>query len=427
MLEPLTTASSTKVTAERVPIDRLPPELRLLASRERGVTILQQIRHPSLYRMLSNPVSFFTTPLEEQGFVQAGQNAVGLVIQPRALSWNDQLMRMLTNSSTVLNAWGHTALYVRIDNRIVRVIGFDPVKISRDVILRGNAITEGRLTTPGHYNDDRNLFHNLSSRTVEYAIPRDQALEILSVMPNHGPAVLFPACMQRYVGSAGKFIAKVEGNRDLLVSQVGNCINFAVRTIETTLGAKLVGFNDEEEEVSVIDLGGTYNANQGRLVKQFAYVGKKKSSLILRVKGDGTEILPVLGKMPKSIVIIKGFKHAYLMTSVVRFTAPMLAQLATNYVLPTAVSSYIPSAPYLLQSGIGARHDTMRATFDAISVLGDQYIPPEFLEYLLSIGLLLGTAFLVYYGGESVDLVYGVWSYVWPYILELLVAGLTRT
>jgi hypothetical protein len=410
------------MVSEKHRVEDLSEDLQRLARnrKERGVAILHQISNPGIYKRLTNFANIFVTPLAEKGFKKAGENAVGLIIQPRAKTWSDVTMRLLTNCSTVMNAWGHTALYVRIDGKIVRVIGFDPFKISRDVIISGSLVTTGRKKTHGHYNDDSGLFHNNTARTVEYAIDRDEALQVLAMMPNHGPAVRYPQSMQYYVGSAGDFLSKKASQGDT-EAVVGNCINYAVRTIQETLGAELCGFNDKNDRVSVLDLGGEYNANQGRLVKQFGYIERKtKKSLVLRYKMNKRgEIDPVIGSMPKSVVIIKGLKHAYLLTSVARFTVPLM----TSYVLPTSISSVLPSAPYLLQSGIGAKYDTMAAIGETFGELSNQYISPEHLAILYKALMLCSTAYLLY-GGDNVEIVYGVWSMVWPYILEWLASGM---
>lgn len=412
------------VTVQKLDLKLLPDKIRkhiqnVSQKKEKHVGLLQTVNHSGLQSIMDTAYAFFESPLTTSGFEQAGAHAIGLVIQPRARGTVDNLVRALTNSSTVLNAWGHTALYVRVDGKIQRVIGFDPFKISTDVILRGKDVTEGRRPTPGHYNDDSGLFQNNSARSIEYPVDRELAIHILESMPHHGPANKYPQLMKNYIGSPGKYL---KGSEELQFV-TGNCISYAMNAIKE-LGVDVYGINTggKTADTAIVDLGGKLMSNQGTLSRNLVYLEKEhKKTLVLRwtVDNNTYELAPTLGAMPKSFVVIKGLTHVYLLSSVARFTAPMIVSM-----LPTPLYQMVPAAPWILQSGVMARNDTFSALSSAFDTLADQYISKEALRYLHQIALLIGTAYIIY-GGEdmTVEIVYGALSAVLPYIMDWLAQG----
>jgi hypothetical protein len=96
--------------------------------------------------------------------------------------------------------------------------------------------------------------------------------------------------------------------------------------------------------------------------------------------------------------------------------------------LPSPLYEMVPAAPWLLQSGILARHDTMTAFRSVLETLSDQYISKEALNFLFKIGMVAGIAYLIYGGGDDlfVEIVYGTMSTALPYVMEWVASGAHR-
>ncbi len=119
------------------------------------------------------------------------ENAVGVIAQPGPNRLVDYATTLLTNPiEFAANLWGHTALYVRLDGRIVAVFGYDPDRllmftsyftIARDVVA-------GRRATPAFLYSEPNLFASPDALIAEFRLTFEQALVLRNSLPDAGPA-----------------------------------------------------------------------------------------------------------------------------------------------------------------------------------------------------------------------------------------------
>jgi hypothetical protein len=167
------------------------------------------------------------------------QDAVGLIIQPGPHSAVEYLRLFLTNPEEVANLWGHTAMYVRRNGRIVRAIGFDPHRLDMVADLipsffggSGGGVSGGTRTTPGVYYDERPMFRSPDMIVVEFPLEgRQQGYvnNLLQLMPHPSTATpgLHRGYLQQYLTNDGENFPVHLYDPSIM----GNCINSLIQVL----------------------------------------------------------------------------------------------------------------------------------------------------------------------------------------------------
>lgn len=199
--------------------------MRLLAQ-------LMRLLFPEAYIWTIDPTNY----LPARGGVQ---DSVGLIIQPGPHSAVEYLRLFLTNPEEVANLWGHTAMYVRRNGRIVRAIGFDPHRIDMvsDLIPSflggsGGAVSGGTSTTPGVYYDERPMFRSPDMIVVEFPLQgRQQGYVngLLQLMPHPSTATLglHSRHLRQYLTNDGENFPVHLYDPTIM----GNCINSVIQVL----------------------------------------------------------------------------------------------------------------------------------------------------------------------------------------------------
>lgn len=243
--------------------------------------------------------------LAHHGYNSAGPNAIGIVAFPQS-----RLVRFATSPSVknlvtpgpVLPeskiVLGHTAVYVRIDNKIHVIKSYAPVSLAEAAVNFGR-VRSGTGGVPAQIIDHLGnphppggrMFDITSGRSVEYAVPPDMARRFADSLPDGGP---LPG--QLYTAQP-EVAAKLGSNTRLCMGR--NCVHWAVAEVEKALGAP-VG----PKGTSVVNIGGADRARQGKM-QDFVTPDPKRPVDPVKI-ASGDTVTPKHGQMP---TYIKVFKH----------------------------------------------------------------------------------------------------------------------
>ncbi len=246
--------------------------------------------------------------LRSTGFVAAGENSIGIVGMP---SWDP--VRFLTKgvgpalpeSTSLL---GHTAVYVRIGNKIQVVRGLTPESFTK-LLSRFQAIKSGKAGTAATLQEDAWLFTKTSAKSVEWAVPQEVAEQLAADLPATGSA---PGV--QWTGKPNVFEAPAG------TQCVGtNCVLFAVEEAEKTLGSRIAVVTQEGGQIPITDLG-----SGGAVVPKTA--GQGQFIQVLKSVESGTgELAPVegalgpavVGGMSKGVQVLKWGGRVFIVVGVV--------------------------------------------------------------------------------------------------------------
>lgn len=121
--------------------------------------------------------------------------------------------------------WGHTAVYVRVNGRIIVTRGFMPAS-SLDALLNPG-VKLGESSIPGRISNDSAIFMRDAARAIEYPVTKQIALQAVTDLPSAGvPPEGFAS---RYTARPG-----VRG-----IAGATNCVGFACSTVESRLGGRV--------------------------------------------------------------------------------------------------------------------------------------------------------------------------------------------
>ncbi len=193
------------------------------------------------------------------GFAAAGSDSIGLVgiprVQPNPLrpNWT------LPDPAAPLDYWGHTAVVVRRNGRIVAVRGFNPdssfPRGMLNLLTQSSAVESGRSGLPSVVSADNYLLTHPRARTLEWAVSDELAEAALRELTPTGSAGA--------LGHASEYSARpaVRGCTS------SNCGLWATEQIESRLGGP-VGRAGQGAITSVGEGGATVprTASQGRIM-----------------------------------------------------------------------------------------------------------------------------------------------------------------
>jgi hypothetical protein len=240
--------------------------------------------------------------LAHTGFNSAGPNAIGIVAFPQSrlvrFATSPSMKSLLTpgpllpESKIVL---GHTAVYVRIDNKIHVIKSYAPVSLTEAAINFGK-VRSGTGGVPaqiidhlGHPHPPGGVMFDIpSGQSIEYAVPKDVAFRFADSLPEGGP-------LPSQLYTAQPEVSAALGKCRLCNGR--NCVHWAVAEVEKALGAP-VGPKGQ----SVIDVGGADKARQGKM-QDFLTPDPKSVEAPVRVAGE--PVTPVRGRMPTHIKVFK--------------------------------------------------------------------------------------------------------------------------
>jgi len=243
--------------------------------------------------------------LRATGLASAGENSIGLVGIP---SWNP--IRLFTKgigpalpeSTSLL---GHTAVYVRIGNRIQVVRGLSPESFAK-LATRFQAVTSGKAGTPAAFGEDAWLFTKTSARSVEWAVPQEVAEQLAADLPAPGSASGVqwtgrPSVFEAPPGTCGT-----------------NCVLFAVEEAEKTLGSR-VAVVTPEGPIPITSLGTEgavvpKTAGQGQFIRVLKDVQRGTAELAPAEEALGPA---VVGGMSKGLQVLKWGGRVFIVVGVV--------------------------------------------------------------------------------------------------------------
>lgn len=276
------------------PIDGLPPEL--VAAMPEGQMITVEVETPvgpggpggfgagPGAGMLATPSSmpFFDSPtdvteplaagaasglhhgnaaLRAFGFAAGGENAIGLVAIPR-VNLNPFGGRfVMPDPAAPLDTWGHTAVVVRQNGRIVAVRGFNPDAAFPGGLVRllrqSGAVEAGRGSLPAVVSADQYLFTHPRAMSVEWAVDADMAQKAFTELSPTGPA--------GQLGHPTDYTARPAQFQGACTTS--NCGLWATEQVEGRLGGP-VGRAGQGPITAVGEGGATVprTASQGRLM-----------------------------------------------------------------------------------------------------------------------------------------------------------------
>lgn len=240
--------------------------------------------------------------LRTAGFAAAGENAIGLVGIPsydpfRAIAKGTG--SLLPDS--VLSSWGHTAVYARTGNQIQVVRGFS-IESIRGMLGEVSAVKSGTASTAGAFAEDAWLFTKTGAQSIEFAVPREVAEQLMRELPGPGKAgslsyTARPATFRVSIGSA------CAGT---------NCVLYAVEQAESALGGR-VAVQTPQGPVPITSLTGKGppvpgTASQGQFIKALKAV---EAGTMEAVPIEGAESAVASG-MPRGLIILKWTGRIFL-------------------------------------------------------------------------------------------------------------------
>ncbi|MEW5930934.1 MAG: hypothetical protein AB1941_26015 [Gemmatimonadota bacterium] len=180
--------------------------------------------------------------LSTQGFAAAGDTAVGLVAVPRMQM--NPLARNFNfwDPAAPLDAWGHTAMYVRQGGRVTVVRGFNPQMGTPaqflKVVFGGEGIVRGTDRIASAVSSDAYLFTSTAARTMEWPVSPQAAVRLVEGLPEVGPVLPGSGHAPFYTASPAQWAAANPGHGP--VGCVGsNCGLWATQQIEPVLGGRI--------------------------------------------------------------------------------------------------------------------------------------------------------------------------------------------
>ncbi|CAB5150611.1 hypothetical protein D3OALGA1CA_4397 [Olavius algarvensis associated proteobacterium Delta 3] len=252
--------------------------------------------------------------LMRQGFNPNVKNAIGLVAYPqsRTMSALTGAMRgkgpagalrpapVLPTTSIVL---GHTAVYAKVDGKIVSVRSY-ATKSTFEALLHFKGISSGTKGVQAAIIDHLKplpkgggMFDVAGARSMEYPVSAQIAKEFSKSLPEGGP---LPS---KYT-AAPDVAASKPGNVRLCHGV--NCVHWAVDQLEEFIEAKVA--SSAQPNVSLRDIGGKDAARQGK-VMGFMTDADGKS---VRMPGESTPTRPVFGRPGRGMRLLRWGGRVFL-------------------------------------------------------------------------------------------------------------------
>jgi uncharacterized protein DUF4157 len=226
------------------------------------------------------------------GFAAAGPNAIGIVAFPMSnlarvtvggASWNPA-SPTLPGSQIVL---GHTALYARVDGKIVVIRSYAPTSLA-EAGMNIKGVSAGTRGVPSsildHMKGDDpggNMWDVNQAKSIEYPVSKEIVEDFIKDLPEAGPV------------KGGLYTARPEVGAARCNGQ--NCVLWATEYLEKKLGVPI-----GKGGVPQSNVGGIDTARQGDVMKLVSEKNPGKIKL-----PNGEEIQPRTGEIPGSLKVLK--------------------------------------------------------------------------------------------------------------------------
>ncbi|WP_157758820.1 hypothetical protein [Cystobacter fuscus] len=237
---------------------------------------------------------------------------------------------MMTNPEEIANLWGHSALYLRRNGRVVRAVGFDPHRLgmAQDMVMQ--QVSSGRHPTQGYYYDERVIFRSPDALIVEFRVDTYHVDELERVVPRPGRAVN-QNFLTQYVTRDGQRLASQHGQFN--PSQIGNCINFIIQAL--TRSNLVVSASQQLTSRSTGRLtaapGFDMSPAQGQLTGVMTQ-GFRNQTLVLHDLDSGMQLNPLQTRR----LLSRG--ASFYRRAVGGITTLSVARLAGAYILPESMA-----------------------------------------------------------------------------------------
>lgn len=197
--------------------------------------------------------------------------------------------------------WGHSAVYVRVDGKILVTRGFMPASRLEALVTPG--VKGGTASIPAVISNDTALFLRDAAQIIEYPVPKDAALKAAAELPPVGPPP--EGFAQRYTARPG-----VKGD-----PVASNCVGFGCEFVESRLGGKVGA-----EKIGPVTepVNPATEGLQGRFMKAS---GPNSGELTPMPEGTGPG---VRGAMPTSYTVLKWGGRAFLVVGGVLAVAAVI-------------------------------------------------------------------------------------------------------
>jgi len=235
--------------------------------------------------------------LETFGFAAGGQNSIGLVAIPRVQMNPFKGHFQLPDVAAPLDYWGHTAVVVRQNGKIVLVRGFNPAYgfpgEMIQLLRQSSAIESGAASMPAVISADQNLFKHPKAMSVEWAVDADMAQKAMSELHPTGPA--------GPMGYPTDYTARPASYSGPCTTS--NCGLWAIDQVEGRLGGP-VGRAGQGSITAVGEGGATApgTASQGRIMGMLGDAEKSPGLMSPMPNATGG---PVVSAMPMKYRILK--------------------------------------------------------------------------------------------------------------------------
>jgi|GEM_PF-4902570 len=229
--------------------------------------------------------------LSISGFQAAGPNAIGIVAFPMSnvarvtiggASWNPS-SPTLPDSKILL---GHTALYARVDGKIVAIRSYGPTSLANaGMNIKGvSAGTKGVDASVLDHMTGKDpggtMFDVDHAKSIEYPVSKEMVQDFIKDLPEPGPV------------SNDSYTARPEvANR----CNGQNCVLWATEYVEKKLGTPIGRGGIPQSSV-----GGVNTARQGEVMKLLNQKNPEPIEL-----PDGTTMQPRTGEIPTSLKVLK--------------------------------------------------------------------------------------------------------------------------
>jgi hypothetical protein len=289
----------------------------------------------------------------------AGQFSVGILAVPSMSARRKGQMATTLVGSPSLEAWGHTACYVRWNGQIVIVRGFGPNMV--DAVQHASAIESGKKAVPGEFTDDAGMLEQVNAMSVEWPCAKEAAALLMkrlaSLSSKDASQLLYSARPNTYKKDSLSS-AKDTATSSLKQPEAMNCVLWAFDQIEQTIGKEGERILDPESQTPVTGLATQKGdsdskdrkGGQGPLMgflgrMQRMQDTKQQSKMPVPSGASGP---PVVGSMPQGLRMLKVGSHAVVGTTALLGNVGVLAttgslilstfqSLAGVNVLPAAV------------------------------------------------------------------------------------------
>lgn len=327
--------------------------------------------------------------------------SIGLIIQPGPQGAMSQCLQLFSNPVQLANWWGHTAIYVRYDGKIVNTMGYDPHRLRMFNVTNGIAtiVSSGKGGTQGYNYDEDTMFRSPDMICIEFKVDKNLAYKFLKKLNKVKPGKAEDNDpLTTYVTRGGGYYSKQE---EFNPKQMGNCIDF-VNTIlkRSSLKIKITDFDLEMpfNKNRAIEENKKLYPTQGRFTG--ALINKKIS---IQRK---TQLENIVFRMPSSTQIPIRIRGAIHSISLGRVLFSLVNSVGTSAL---GIESYVTCTNFEILTTVVFILDFLMETIPSDSIFWS--FQPRYIEAIIELFSKIALVPVLYSGD--------IYS-MWPMLLSLL-------